>query len=203
MKKTSFLAVCLLLCTSCNYKVAQLEHNGDRALETSIPVIKKDAKGILRNQIAREMAYTNRFNYKDRNAKYKLLVTITEDSTSKIAFMWDRNPQTNADLEVFYPTEGQREVVAKVELVDAKSGEKVIEPFFLKAESIYDFVNPTVPGTLEFNDPYVGDLSVLQYSLGQLDSEEGAQAESYRPAYEDLAKKIVSRLAKSKIKTGS
>ncbi len=200
MKKVGYVSLLVLLCSSCNYGIAKLDIDGASVIETTIPVIKKDPRGILRNQIAREMSFTNSIQYKDRKAKYKLLVTITEDATSKITFMWDRNPKTNADLEVFYPTEAQREMVAKVELVDAKSGVAVIEPFFLKADSIYDFVNPTVPGTLEFNDPFVGDVSILQYSLGQLDSEEGAEIESYEPAFEMLAKKIVSRLAKTQVK---
>ncbi len=200
MKKFTILGLVAVLCNSCNYSVSKLDIDGQSSIETSVAVIKKDPRGILRNQIAREMAFTNCLRYKDHSAKYKLLVTITEDATSKITFMWDRNPKTNADLEVFYPTEAQRQLIAKVELVDAKSGVAVIEPFFLQADSIYDFVNPTVPGTLEFNDPYVGDLSVLQYSLGQLDSEEGAEIESYEPAFEMLAKRIVSRLAKTRAK---
>ena len=199
MKKYFILSLATILCNSCNYGLAKLDIDGASVIETTIPVIKKDPRGILRNQLAREMSFTNSIHYKDRNAKYKLLVTITEDATSKITFMWDRNPKTNANLDVFYPTEGQREVVAKVELVEAKTGVAVIEPFYLRAESIYDFVNPTVPGTLEFNDPYVGDISVLQYSLGQLDSEEGAETESYEPAYEMLAKKIISRLSKTSV----
>ena len=101
-------------------------------------------------------------------------------------------------MKVFYPSEGMREVVAKIELVDIKSGDSVIKPFFLSATADYDFVNPTVREAVEF--PLNNETtSVLQYSLGQLDSEEGAKSASYKPAYEKLAKKIINRLNRTRI----
>ncbi|MCH9621232.1 MAG: hypothetical protein S4CHLAM20_06500 [Chlamydiia bacterium] len=192
----TFIAMSLLM-VSCNYKSSSLCLNGQDVIETSIPVIKKDPNGYLRNYLAREMSYSNSLYYKDRRAKYNLLVSITEDRNSKITFMWDRDPVTGRDLKVFYPSEGMREVVAKVELVDAATGEKVIEPFFLNESVDYDFVNPTVRSAVEFPST-TGTQSVLQFSLGQLDSEEGAQDASYNPVYEKLAKKIVTRLARTR-----
>ena len=190
----------ILSMISCSYKSVNskpLRHRGD--LSTSIAVIKKDPDGYLRNYLAREIGFSNLFSYKDVNAKYKLYITITEDNTSRICFMWDRNPVTNENLGVYYPTEGMRAVIAKVELKDSLSDKSVIEPFYLKANGIYDFVNPTVPDTVQFETAFGGDESVLQYSLGQLDSEEGAKSASYEPIYQDLAQKIVRRLVRSKI----
>ena len=106
-------------------------------------------------------------------------------------------PVDDKNLKVYYPSEGMREVVAKVELYDTRTGKVVIGPFFEKATVDYDFVNPTSPDGIQFKDALGGDESILQYSYGQLDSEEGAEAESYNPIYNHLAKKIVSRLLKS------
>jgi len=111
--------------------------------------------------------------------------------------MWDRDPINNTDLGVFYPIEDSRECIAKVELVDSKTNKAVITPFFVKASADYDYVNPTVRQAVEFTTPSDGTQSVLQYSLGQLDSQEGADKESFNPIYNKLAKKIVARLSRS------
>lgn len=196
--KSVFITVLLALaCTSCRYQAASLNINGDAVVETSIAVIKKDPQGYLRNYLAREMATTGSLYYKDTNAKYTLKVSIEEDTNSKITFLWDRNPVTNENLKVFYPSEGMHEVVAKIELVDTQTGDAVIEPFFLNASADYDFVNPTVRNSVQFRDALGGEESILQYSLGQLDSEEGAKEASYNPVYQRLAKKIVNRLIRS------
>lgn len=200
MKKIVILSLLALFLSSCRYKSAVLNINGDTVITTAIPVIKDDPEGYLRNYLAREMATTGSIYYKDTGSKYKLVVSIERDSNSKISFLWDRDPETNKNLHVFYPAEGMREVVAKVELINAKTEDAVIEPFFISASADYDFVNPTVLDTVEFRDALGGDESILQYSLGQLDSEEGAKTESYNPVYQRLAKKIVARLMRSSTK---
>ncbi|MCH9616970.1 MAG: hypothetical protein SP4CHLAM5_05570 [Chlamydiia bacterium] len=200
MKPFFALTTLALLFSSCRYGAATLNINGDTIVETSIPVIKKDPEGFLRNYLAREMASSRSLYYKDTGAKYSLKVSIEQDTNSKITFLWDRDPVTNENLKVFYPSEGMREVVVKVELVEEESGDAVIEPFFISASADYDFVNPTVPDTVQFLDALGGEESVLQYSLGQLDSEEGAKDTSYNPVYQRLAKKIVNRLMRSSTK---
>ena len=201
MKRIVMLSLLALSLSSCRYKSATLNINGDSVITTAIPVIKDDPEGYLRNYLAREMATTGSIYYKDTGAKYKLVVSVVTDRNSKISFLWDRDPVTNENLRVFYPAEGMREVVAKVELINIKTEDAVIEPFFISASADYDFVNPTVLDTVEFRDALGGDESILQYSLGQLDSEEGAKTESYNPVYHRLAKKIVGRLMRSSTKS--
>ncbi len=202
MNKVLSLMLIAALCSSCKYQSSKVDLNGDSVIETSIPTIKKDPNGYFRNYLAREIAYANGLYYKEDNAKYKLLVTVTEDTKSKITYMWDRDPVTNTNLGVFYPIEDSRECIAKVELVDGKTGKAVIPAFFVKASADYDYVNPTVRQAVEFSTPSDGNQSVLQYSLGQLDSLEGADKESFNPIYNKLAKKIVARLSRSHVKRG-
>ena len=197
MRRFGVLMLLALSLSACRYKEAALRINGDTVIATSIPVIKKDPDGILRNYLAREMATSGSIYYRDSGARYALKVKIDKDDNSKISFMWDRDPVTNENLKVYYPSEGMREVVAKVELVEIGTGKAVMEPFFISATADYDFVNPTVRESVQFRDALGGEESILQYSLGQLDSEEGAKGASYNPVYKRLAKKIVSRLLKS------
>lgn len=199
--KSLFTVLLLLLCSSCRYKNAALAIGDDKLIEMSIPVIKKDPNGILRNALAREISFNKSLYYKTEKAKYNLNVSIEEDKDSIICFMWDRNPKTNKGLNVFYNTEGMKEVVAKIELVDANTKDVVIGPVFLRQRSIYDFVNPTVAETLSFEGIAGNEISALQYSLGQLDSEEGAKEATYIPTYQNLAKKIVTCLIRTRKKS--
>jgi hypothetical protein len=201
MKNIFLFLVGLLFLSSCKYKTAGLHLGNDSIVEISIPVIKQDPSGILRNALAKEISLNKTLRYKTSKAKYQLKVNIEEDNDSTICYMWDRNPANNQRLNVFYNTEGKKEVIAKTELVNAKTGEVVVGPYYLNASVIYDFVNPTVEATLAFQEPTGENVSMLQYSLGQLDSEEGAQEEAYSPAYKLMAEKIISVLIKNSKKT--
>lgn len=199
--KNLALALMLAVATaSCKYQTACIQSNQSQPVQTSIAVVKKDPNGYLRNFVAQEMAKTPCLDFKQWDAKYELKIDIVGDRCSKISFMWDRHPGTNIRKEVFYNSEGSREIVAKVQLVDARTKKIAIKPFFLRTFADYDFVNPTNRSNIEFDEDDRA-ASILQYSLGQLDSEEGAKIESYRAAYQRLAEKIVSRLAKSRINT--
>lgn len=76
MKKIVILSLLALFLSSCRYKSAALNINGDTVITTAIPVIKDDPEGYLRNYLAREMATTGSIYYKDTGAKYKLVVSI-------------------------------------------------------------------------------------------------------------------------------
>lgn len=197
MNRILMVALLLVTLSSCRYKSAGLKLGNDSIVEMTIPVIKKDPNGALRNALARQIASNRSLYYKTSKAKYELRVSVVEDKDSVICYMWDRNPSNNERLDVFYNTEGKKEVIAKTELVNAKSGEVVVGPYYLNASVIFDFVNPTVASTLSFQEPIGTEVSALQYSLGQLDSEEGAKEEAYNPAFNLLAEKIVSALIKN------
>jgi hypothetical protein len=201
VKHFLLFSVIVLSLTSCGYKTAGLHLGNDSVVEISIPVIKQDPNGTLRNALAREISFNRSLRYKTSGAKYELKVNIEEDTDSIISYMWDREPETNQRLGVFYNSEGKKEVIAKTELINTKTKEVVVGPYYLNASVIYDFVNPTVAATLSFQEPDGTEVSALQYSLGQLDSEEGAQEEASNPAYRLVAEKIISVLLKNSKKT--
>ena len=94
MKKIAlpFLFLTLFVFSGCRYRSAKLIIDGNSVITTSIPVIKKDSDGYLRNYLAREMATNRSLYYSDSKARYELRVDVIKDGTSKISYMWDRSP---------------------------------------------------------------------------------------------------------------
>ena len=86
-------------------------------------------------------------------------------------------------------------IKVQVSIYDTQESEYLVSPFKLTAHVDYDFVNPTALKNIEFTDRQGEKRSVLQYSLGQLDSEEGAKIESAQPLNQQIAQKIVRALS--------
>ena len=79
-----------------------------------------------------------------------------------------------------------------------RAEEVLLGPCTVSAQSDYDFSNPSSLEDISFIDPKTGkEEMILHYSLGQLDSEEGAKAEALSPIFEELAQKIVALLIRS------
>ncbi|OGN61419.1 MAG: hypothetical protein A3F09_03465 [Chlamydiae bacterium RIFCSPHIGHO2_12_FULL_49_11] len=184
------------LCPSCAsyHMVGCKDNEGPISLATS--VLTHDDSGIFRQLLAKEIAASRAFTYEHR-APYVLSLKRVEDKVDVIGYMWDRDPISGALQDRLYPSEERRLLEYEVSVIARGTGKNLIEPFVVEVESDYDFVNPTSLQNIEFTSPPGQTRSVLQFSLGQLDSEEGARTQSFITEYQKLAKKIVAGLARS------
>ena len=179
--------------TSCGYHAPGALHK-DGPVALSIPIIPEDDEGILRSSLARLISSTPSFHYQASNSRFQLNVVIEKDQSESIGYTWDQDSVTGKIENRLYPSEGRRTVKARVSIYDSEKKEDFISPFTIETSGDYDFVNPTAIKNIEFRDLEGEKRSVLQYSLGQLDSEEGAKIESIHPIFTELAKKIVRAL---------
>jgi len=176
--------------SSCGYQ-GVYSLGKDDLIPVSIPLIYADDNGILRENLAHAISNTGRYFYKSSNARYQLVVKILNDKTEKVSYIWDQDPISGEILNRLYPSEGRRLIKALVSFKDTELDKCVVEPFEVSTFVDFDFVNPTVLKNIQFQDVFGETQSVLQYSLGQLDSEEGAKSESYYPIYKELTEKII------------
>lgn len=193
------MVILCFLITSCGYQKA----GGD--LETplvlSIPLIWDDADGKLREHLAKRISSASRFSYtSSSNSRYQLIVKIEKDAADTIGYVWDQASLTGTRINRLYPSEGQRSITAKVHIQDTHSKKKVSEPFTVTVRSEYDFVNPTALQNIQFTDTSGHKQSTLQFSLGQLDSEEGAKIETFIPLFDNLALEITRSLIRIPLK---
>lgn len=91
------------------------------------------------------------------------------------------------------PVESRRSVSAEVTLIHAATQEVELGPVVIVADADYDYYNSdTVCEVATLNDGVL--QSTVSFSLGQLDSIEGAQDDVAVPVYNHLAQKIVDGL---------
>ncbi len=187
-KKFSLIVLTILL-AGCGYRAVGTAPS-DRALSVTIPLIRDDEDGVLRNALAQSLSETGKYVYTSYDAPYELIVKIEKNVTDTTGYAWDVDPSTGLTVNRLYPSEGRKVVGALVTLQNSKTKEALLEPFRVSAQANYDFVNPTAVKDIEYIGLDGKKGTVLQYSLGQLDSEEGAKGEVQHPIFKELAYKI-------------
>jgi hypothetical protein len=189
------LSLLSLILSSCGYQATSAVSQNQTVI--SIPVIHDDEDGVLRNSLAKAISETGKFRYSSETTDNQLVVKFVNNYTDTIGYSWDINPATGAQVNRLYPGEGRKSITALVTLKSASSKDPLLEPFNVSFQAAYDYVNPVSKKQIEFKDKIGKTHSTLQYSLGQLDSEEGARAESLHPLYQGLAKKIAETLVRA------
>ncbi len=189
MKSKVIISIFVILVCGCGYRAQGSSDSSNVAL-VSIPLISEDDDGILRNALAKAISETGKYRYSSGNAPYELVIKIENSFTDTIGYEWDVNAVTGMDVNRLYADEARKTVVALVTLIDCKTNEQVLEPFKVSAQVNYDYVNSVAKKDVEFRDFLGKETSTLQYSMGQLDSSEGAGNEAFRPLFLELAVKI-------------
>jgi hypothetical protein len=192
-KNKILISLALVLLCGCGYRAQGSSGDLSKTL-VSIPLIREDEDGVLRNALATAISATGKYRYSSNEAPCELLVHFENAFTDTIGYEWDVNAATGSEVRRLQAAEGRKTVVALVTLIDKKTKENRCNPFKVSAQVNYDFVNSVAKKDLEFQDLLGKDQTTLQYSLGQLDSEEGARGESIRPLYQELAMKIADVL---------
>jgi|JI9StandDraft_1071089.scaffolds.fasta_scaffold22057_4 hypothetical protein len=177
--------------TGCGYHTTLSKED---PLTISIPLITNDEEGYLRNFLAKELTSSGGFIYTAHTCRYQLIVEILQDKIDAVGYSWDKTPLEGDREKRLYPSEERRVIQAKVRILDTDTDKDRVPPFLVTSRVQFDFVNPTVLENIEFVDLTGEKMTVLQFSQGQLDSQEGGRDASYKPLYKDLASRIVGKL---------
>ena len=189
--KTLLLSMCLLF-SSCGYHFP-----GASNPSIAVPYVKGDTSGVFTDLLVRELEMRGWLDYSS-DAPYTLETKIVRDDKEQIGWRYDRDP-TNANLkDRLRPTEGKRTIAVLVTLKNEQTGEIIFGPKKVTADVDYDYVNFDTITDLAFTPaPGAPLTSVLAFSLGQLDSVEGAQRAALKPLYRKLSILIADGLDSS------
>ncbi len=188
-----FALVFLCILSSCGYRYSLDEPvDGSLSKEVSItvPYISGDSEALLNNELVYQLASSGNFRVVQTGGDLLLKVEILSDSHDRIGFRYDRD-NTGAHLERnLLGVEDRRSVVVAVSLLDGVSGSLLFGPENVKAYADYDYTDPGSPRDLLFakKEP------IMPFSLGQLDSGEGAYDAAAKPVFRKLSHKIVGGL---------
>ena len=180
----------MILLPHCGY---HHEHHPD--LETSyrtisVPYFIGDDKGLLTDAVIKALSVSGAYICLSKDGDLTLKGEITQDTTQQIGYQYDKEITTGERINRLIPNEGRAEMSVRISIVDTTSGKTVYGPFNVNTSSDFDFVNTDSVQSTSFIDAAGSRQSVLFFSLGQLDSEEGAQDISSEAVNKNLSKKI-------------
>ncbi|MCP5492423.1 MAG: hypothetical protein H7A40_05210 [Chlamydiales bacterium] len=188
----ALIAIALIL-SGCGYRLATPGVAADYP-QVSVPYVEGDISGVLTAALVRELNARGRFATTDK-ARYTLHAKIIQNENEQIGWRFDRQGTNAKRISRLRPVESKRIMTVQVSIEDNTSGKLVFGPSKVSADVDYDYVNFDTISDLAFTPPGGGPLvSVLSYSLGQLDAVEDAQTVSLAPLYQKLSKLIAEGL---------
>lgn len=188
--RITLLLSLLALLTGCGYHSEDPNQFSANYQTLAVPYIVGDQEGLLTDELIKAIALSGQFTYSE-NGELILEGKIKTDQTTHIGWQYDRDPITAKRINRLIPNEGRREVSVEFSLISARTGKCIYGPTEIKADSTYDFIDPDSPLDISFLNSAKERQSVLFFSLGQLDSSEGAQNAALAPLYRKLAYKII------------
>ncbi len=187
--KFSFLALSFL--SSCGYHSGFAEHN----VSISVPYIEGDRYGYFTNELIRQINESTSFNYSNHEGDVFLKVAIIEVAHHQIGYRRDLIEVQGSLQDNIRPTEERKNMKVQVTL-ESPSNEIVWGPYILDADVDYDYVDQDSLQDLAFTDPTTKSLiTVLSFSLGQLESIESAQEAAAMVVYRRISQKIVEAIS--------
>jgi hypothetical protein len=123
-----------------------------------------------------------------------LKVELIEDEQDYVGFRFDQKPISGKLISNLIPIESRRSIKAAVTLWDTIEDKALLGPENIQAHLDFDYVDGNSLQDLTFVNTKGEREKVLSFSLGQLDSIEGAQDATASPLFHVLAKKIIDRL---------
>ncbi|HEY2811124.1 MAG TPA: hypothetical protein VGJ00_07045 [Rhabdochlamydiaceae bacterium] len=183
-----YAPLCFL--SSCGYHFSK--DSGEKTT-ISVPFVKGDGDGILTSAIIQALSTSGCFTFVKGEGSQQLLVTILSDTDDRIGYRYDRNPTTGERRKNIVGTENRESIQAEVKLIDTYTQEVLLGPEVISASADYDYVDSNSILDLVFFEKG-HPTTVIDFSLGQLDSIEGAHDDAQAPIFRKLAQKIVDAL---------
>ena len=183
-----------LLFSSCGYhSVGDSPGKGGAVVTVSMPYIKGDTEGKLASALSSALHSSGVFQYSYSGGSLVLEVAIVADAEDRIGFRYDRDPTTGVLRDNIVGTENRRSIGVEIQLVDPSTEKVLLGPEVIRATTDYDYVDGNSILDLVFFKEGAPQ-TVLDFSLAQLDSVEGAHDDSNEAIYKLVAEKIVHRL---------
>ena len=91
-------------------------------------------------------------------------------------------------------TENREIITVEVKLIDTYTQEIILGPEVISASADYDYVDSNSIRDLTFIQPNGHPTTIIDFSLGQLDSIEGAHDDAQTPIFRKLAQRIADGL---------
>ncbi len=189
-KRFSLLA--LLSLASCGYRW-EPDYPHAKRPSVTVPFVEGDEDGTLTAEVIRTLASSGLVDVISFGGDYDLRVSIAGSSADNIGFREDPQKIDGKVRKSLLACEGRRTMTIQASLF--QGDEIAYGPYEITTEAEYDYVDGDSIQDLTFTNPSGQFVTVLPFSLGQLESVESAQEAAGRPLYSRLAQKIVDAIS--------
>ncbi len=167
--------------SSCGYRI--LSHkNLQHDPTVSIPYIPGDSEGAFTTALIEAVSTQGPLQYlSNGEARYRLNVEIVSSRSENVGFQFPRSLESEKDRLV--ASQKRKDLLVKFSLEDLFLGEEAIPVQYLSESNFFDFL-PI--GAVEED--------IIEFSLGQLDSESAAKGFAQLALYQRLAQKVADRV---------
>jgi len=165
--------------TSCGYHSFE-----GKETTISVPYIAGDERMELQAAIIRHVSHASPCHCIQKDGAYVLQVHILRDEQERIGFRYDRDNPAGKRERNLLGVESRRTLRVDVSILH--QGQTIAGPFSLRASVDMDSTNPGSPRDLLFEQKQ----PIMQFSLGQLDSSEGAFDDAMTPLADRMAEQI-------------
>ena len=194
MRQSLYLLTAVIL-SSCEYRYTSEDSVvSSNAVRVTVPYIPGDADAIFNNELVYQMSASGHFLCVPSDGDYILRTVILSDTKSRIGFRYDRDNVLGSLEKNLLGVEDRRSIKVEITFKEAGSGKIVFGPVEVSSDADYDYTDPGSPRDLLFTSSSGNSLPIMQFSLGQLDSYEGAYDSVSRTLFRKLAEKITEGL---------
>lgn len=184
-----WVLTCLFL-TSCSYHVV----NNKDDTTIGVPFVPGDKDGLLTKAITQEISTSGLGEFRSRNTRYELIVKIDPEFVERVGYRYDRLADGTLRPNII-GTETRRTVSVTYELVDTLYDKVILGPKTTSAFADFDYLDTDNIADMSFVNPVGQRILAFNYSLGQLNTIEGATDASLASIYRILSKNIADELA--------
>ncbi len=159
----------------------------------TVPFIIGDEDGVLTAEVIRSLCSSGLADVRSFGGEYQLKISILGEEIEKIGFRVDPQKIDGKVRRNLFASEGRRMMTVQAALY--ASNKIAFGPYTITADAEYDYVDGDSIQDLTFTDPSGKVVTVLPFSLGQLESDESARHAANRPLYRKVAQKIVDAIS--------
>jgi hypothetical protein len=186
--KNKLWVLCILL-SACGYHTVNVE---DKPL-VGVPFIQGDVDGGFTQVFTEQLAGSSIADYVHSNYRYEIRVKMDSKEPERVGFKYDRKPDGTLKPNLI-GTETRKKLGATVEVFDQIYEKTIWGPVSFDSFADFDYVDSDNVYEMSFINQYGIREQVFSYSLGQLNTIEGAQDAAAYMVYRLLSKKIVDEL---------
>jgi len=172
----------LALLLGCNYRFI----TNDNQPKIEVALRGPFSSPVLEEELTLALQRNTGMQVVNSGGRFQVEIDVDSFRRENIGYLYDREPLSSSLINRLFPNEGRVTLGAKITIVDKHHLNCMIEHMQLLASSDYDFTNPNT-----LRDTQYGNQPLVEYSLGQFDSEDGA----FDVASDLVQKKLARQLA--------